>query len=89
MINTLAETAVKIAANAAREWFIKHETKPVSLDAFCDCIKTNVKLHLPAALKDAKEAFDANMPKIAEQTFAAAMMIAGIEAAKESAACPR
>lgn len=88
MITNIAEAAVEIAAKGARMWFEQNRTEPVSLDAFVECIKANVKLYLPAALKDAKEALDANMPDAAEQTFKASMILAGIEAAKESAACP-
>ncbi len=84
-INTLGETAVKIAANAAHAWFAQHSAKPVSLDAFCECLKANVKVYLPGALRDAREALEAGMYEVGQQTFAASMALAGIDAAKECA----
>lgn len=50
-------------------------------------IKAELKTGLPAALDDAKEALDANMSAVAEQTFVASITICGIDAAKAWLAC--
>jgi hypothetical protein len=81
----LGEIAVKTAAESAVVWMNQNNAKPESTDSFCESIKAMVKIRLPEALKDAKDAFDANMGACAEQTFIASMRLAGIEAAKECA----
>jgi len=53
------------------------------LDVLHERLKENVKIRLPEALADAKEALDGGMAQIAEVTFALTMALAGIDPAKE------
>ena len=79
----LIEVASRMAATGAREYLAAHklQTEPNALAA---CLKSWIKIKLPEALADAKEALACHMGQVAEATFAATMMQAGIEAAKES-----
>ena len=79
----LTVVATRIAAESARRYLVAHKliARPYALTA---CLASWVKLQLPIALKDAKEALDCGMGKAAEATFAASMILAGIEAAKEA-----
>lgn len=81
--NNLAEVAVSIVAKSAVAWMNANNMKPASEDAFCECVKSMAKIRLPEALIAAKQAFEANMDKIAIETFRATMSLAGIEAGKE------
>ncbi len=86
---TLVDVATIAAVKAAREWCETTGHKfDVSDEAFCECLKSWLKIQLPIALKDAKDAVDAGMYDVANQTFIASMAIAGIEAAKESCRMP-
>lgn len=80
----LADAALRIAARGAREYMHQRnlDANPATL---IECIRACVKLHLPGALNDAREALACNMGQVAEATFAAAMLQAGIDAAKECA----
>ncbi len=51
--------------------------------ALRSCLTSMVVIRLPQALQEAKETLDVHMDQVAEQTFAASMVLAGIEAAKE------
>jgi len=81
-LDTLGEVAVNMAAVAARTYYRANGLTYDSMDHFCSVIKTEVVAHLEKALADAKDALDANMPQIAEATFKAEMMLAGIATAK-------
>lgn len=83
--NGLVDAAVTIGTRAAAEWFRSHPEARRDDAAFAECLRANLKIRLPEALRDAKEAMDAGMSKIAETTFAATIALAGIDAAKESA----
>jgi hypothetical protein len=86
-MESLADAAVMMAARAARQYLDVHK---LSADpgALTSCLKSWVKIKFPEALKDAKDAIAAGMHAVAEQTFAATMRLAGIEAAKEAARAP-
>jgi len=86
-MDALADAAVVIAARGARQYLDVHKLKadPAALTA---CLKSWVKIKFPEALNDAKAAISAGMHAVAEQTFAATMRLAGIEAAKEAARAP-
>ena len=79
----LAQASVDIALRAAIKWLEVHDFK-ADCAALTECLRANVKIRMGKALHDAKEAIDCHMPDIAEQTFAAEMSLAGIDAAKES-----
>ena len=79
----LARFAVDAAARSAVEYLKAHNLK-ADPDALLSCIRSWCKIKLPEALRDAKDALDAGMSQAAEQTFAATMALAGIEAAKEA-----
>jgi hypothetical protein len=79
----LADVAVTIATRAAAEYLRVHCLK-ADPEALAECLKSWCKIQLPRALADAKDALDARMPQVAEATFAASMVQAGIEAAKEA-----
>ena len=86
-MDALADAAVMMAARGARQYLDTHKltADPAALTA---CLKSWVKAKFPEALKDAKDAISAGMHAVAEQTFAATMRLAGIEAAKEAARPP-
>ena len=86
-MDALADAAVMMASRGARQYLDVHKLKadPAALTA---CLKSWVKIKFPEALNDAKAAISAGMHQIAEQTFAATMRLAGIEAAKEAARAP-
>jgi len=79
LIKVAADEAMKAAAEYIRKNNLRYE-----IDAMVACIRSHMQANLKSALHDAKEAFDANMPKVAEATFIASMRLAGIEAAKEA-----
>lgn len=82
-IDQLANVASIIVAKGAQEYLRVHNLKanPESLAA---CCKSWLKIQLPIALRDAKEAIDCGMTQVAEATFKASLIQAGIEAAKEA-----
>jgi hypothetical protein len=79
----LATTAANIAARAAAE-YLRQNNLTVDLDRLSACLKTQCKARIMEAIRDAKEALDANMAQAAQMTVAASMALAGIEAAKEA-----
>lgn len=83
-ITTLGNAAATIAITAAGRWFREHPELTYDLEALSGCLKANVKIRLPKALHDAREAVECNMTTIATQTFTADMILAGVEAAKEA-----
>jgi hypothetical protein len=74
-----ADTAMKAAVH-----YIKFHGLKVDTDTLVETLRANCKIQLPVALRDAKEALDANMEAVAEQTFIATMVLAGHDAAKEA-----
>jgi hypothetical protein len=70
------------------EYLSRNNLKVVSPEALAECLHSWVKIKLPEALRDAKEALACNMGKVAEVTFASSMIQAGIEAAKEASIPP-
>jgi len=81
--SNLGETAVAIAAEAARIYLDRHNLAATP-EALSATLRSWVKSNLAEALRDAKDALDANMLQAAEITFKASMVQAGIEAAKEA-----
>ncbi len=79
LINVAGETAMRGAA----EYLAAHNLVSNDDKALCECIKSWIKINLPQALADAKEALDAGMEQAANATFLLSMKLAGIEAAKE------
>ena len=79
---TLAEAAATFAMRGADEYLRRHNLT-ADPAALATCARSWVKLKLPEALQDAKDALACNMGQVAEQLFSATMMQAGIEAAKE------
>lgn len=79
----LVDAAAQIAMRAAAEYLRRHnlEADPAALAA---TLRAWLKIKLPEGLRDARQALEAGMGKVAEQTFAASMAQAGIEAAKEA-----
>lgn len=82
-MNDLAKVAMAAAQRAAVEWLRVHNQK-ADADALAECLAAMVKIRMPAALHDARQALECNMGKVAERTFLASMALAGIEAAKEA-----
>ena len=84
MANELADVAVRVAIRGAKEYLTSHgltaDTASLALS-----LKAMVKMRFPEAVRDASAAFDAGMIKAGEATFIASMVLAGIDAAKESA----
>jgi len=81
--DNLVTAACNLAMRGAGEYLRAHNltADPTSLSA---CLRSWVKIKLPEALRDAREAIECNMHQAAEATFAATMVQAGIEAAKEA-----
>jgi len=79
----LADVAVKAATQGAVE-YIKANNLKVDFANLSESLRTMVMIRLPAALHDAKEALDAGMDQVANQTFLASMVLAGIDAAKKA-----
>ena len=79
----LAEAAMKIATRGAVAYLDKNHLQ-ADASALAECLRSWVKIQMPQALKDAKEALAVGMGQVAEQTFAASMVLAGVEAAKEA-----
>ncbi len=84
-LDAFAQIAADTAMRAAAEYIRVHGLKVLDYDAATACLKTYVKTRLLQALLDAREAFEAGMGAVAQQTFLASMRLAGIEAAKEFA----
>ena len=86
----LINAAARIAANGATH-YLQVNRLTADPSALAACLRSWVKIQLPNALHDAREALDCHMNQVAEATFAASMIQAGIEAAKEASnpPCPR
>ena len=81
-VNQLAEVASRACMRGAVDYLRIHNLHATP-EALADCCRSWAKIKLPEALHDAKEAIACNMAQVAEQTFVATMIQAGIEAAKE------
>lgn len=83
-VNPLAMRVIEIATGAAADYFRSKQLDPKSVDpgVLADALKHYIKASWDEALKDAKDAMDANMRQVAEMTFAATFRVAGIAAAK-------
>ncbi len=83
----LVAAASVFAMRGAAEYLRLHKLQAEDV-ALAVCVRSWIKIKLPGALHDAKQALDCNMGQVAEATFAASMVQAGIEAAME-AGCRR
>lgn len=81
-IEALTGAAIRAAARGAAE-YLKAHGLTADNEALAECLRANIKIRIPDALREAKEAMGCNMGRVAELTFGASMMQAGIEAAKE------
>jgi hypothetical protein len=80
----VARMCERAAVRGAQQYLAAHHLKADSA-ALSACIMSWIKAKLPEAVNDAMDAFKIpGMEKIAEATFAATMVQAGIEAAKEA-----
>lgn len=86
--NPLAQVASQIVIRAALE-YLRARRLQADPESLAECCKSWTKIQLPGALADAKAALDANMGQVAEATFRASMVLAGIEAAKEAGFLPQ
>lgn len=75
----LGEAAVTIAARAARAYADRHGIA-LDVDRLVPVLRERLRVRLPEALADARRALEAGMPEVAEQTFAATIALAGVEA---------
>lgn len=80
----LASAALEITAIGAREYLAANKLT-ADTNALLACCRSWTKIKLPEALNDAREAIECHMNEVAEATFKATMILAGIEAAKEAA----
>jgi hypothetical protein len=74
---------MRFAARGANE-YLRTEKLQADPDVLAECVKSWINIKLPEALRDAKEAFACHMEQVGLATFAASMVSAGIEAAKEA-----
>ena len=82
-IQAFAGVALGLAAIGAGE-YLRRNKLHANADALASCLRAWIKAKLPEALHDAKEALACHMDQVAEATFKATMLQAGIEAAKEA-----
>lgn len=73
-----AETAMKSAVS-----YIQKNNLRVDTQKLIESLRKHCKARLGEALDDSREAFEAGMKDIANQTFLLSMCQAGIDAAKE------
>jgi len=83
-VTPIAEAACAIAKRGAAEYLARHDFT-ADPEALAASLRTWVKAKLSEALADAKQALDCGMGQAAQATFAATMVNAGVEAAKECA----
>ena len=74
--------AKSIACWGART-YLEANDKTADTDTLARAIIVKLKTAMPEALRDAKEAFAANMGDAAVETFRVSIVLAGVEAAKE------
>lgn len=82
-IDNLGAVAANAAMRASLEYLKAHNLK-AEAGPLAECLRSHVKFRFPLALKDALEALECGMAKVAQSTFLASMALAGIEAAKEA-----
>ena len=80
---SLGQAAFDIAARGACEYLKAHNLR-ADIPALTQCVRSWCTVKMPEALQDARAAAEIGMVDVAEQTFAATMVLAGIEAAKET-----
>lgn len=83
-IDTLGKIAGIAVIQGARD-YLKANKLTADDTVLKACAASWMRAKMPEALKDAKDALACGLAKVAEQTFVASMMLAGIEAAKEAA----
>lgn len=81
-INQLGTVAAEVMMRAFADYARSHAITITDYDAACELLRSRVRVYLPIALADAKEAMDCGMTQVAEATFKATLMQAGIEAAQ-------
>jgi hypothetical protein len=82
-IDNLPQLAIVVAIRGATEWLQANNL--VADDAsLVECVKSWCRIKFPAAVMDARQAYEAGQPDAAILTFDASMVQAGIEAAKEA-----
>jgi hypothetical protein len=78
----LALTAAKIMMRACADYVRANDIQNPDLDALTAALKARGGKALEQALADAKEAADLGMTQVAQDTFTATLVLAGIEAAQ-------
>lgn len=84
-VQHLAEKGAEIATEAAILWFRKRGRTPPPASSIVPILDKYVKARWDETMADMFKAFASGMSGIAEASFAASMMVAGCEAAKEYA----
>lgn len=89
-LESIASNGATSAMQAASDYWRIHkfstaEFTPDDWKAAVDCVKKHIRLAMPDAIKDMRDALAANMKEAAGHTFLASMRLAGIAAAKEVA----
>lgn len=84
-IDSLGSRAAEMAMQGAADYIRRQglTSAQIDVDALIKALKRIAPAAALRAMDDAREAWAANMPQVAQATFAATMMAAGIEAAKE------
>ena len=82
-MEALGERTLEISTQAAMRYLETHNLT-ADPDALASCLSSWVRVKLPEALRDAREALDAGLIEYAELTYEATITLAGIEAAKEA-----
>lgn len=83
-IDTLGTKAAEAAMKGAADYIKAHGLRDgMDLDRVTVLIRVTAKAALPQALADAKDAMDANLYAVAQQTFMASMVLAGVQAVKD------
>jgi hypothetical protein len=78
----LGEAAVKAAIHGAKSYLLANNLDADN-DALAEAILRHVDAKMDDAMADVKAALDCHMYQVAEATFRATMIQAGIDAAKE------
>lgn len=86
VIDLFGTRAATIAMRGAADFMAANGLKPdrdINLEALTLALRLKLHEVTHGALADARDAFEAGMPEVAEATFAASMRLAGIDAVKE------
>lgn len=81
----LGEASLRMVYGAAK-LYLTTQHLTADPERLAVCCKAQLKVALPEALADAREALVCHNPQLAETTFKASLVIAGIEAAKAAVA---